>query len=616
MPARLSEDWTLDQLMAVPGIGAQVVAALPIPDRVRLRHLSPAYRSLVDESLLLLTELYGEDLGEGDCRPGTGGLTWLMDKCPNLVTLSTTPRSDLRKPWQRGDAWSPTWPWARVDRKIRDLPRLDAIGCRYPAIKSLNVAGSLNVSNSSLMDLAWHCPDLESLDVSRCEVSGLGVRAVVKSCHKLRRLAAVRCKSLDNDVLACLAQHCPQLEELYVGTTCVDDAGLSALSHGCDRLRVLMAAGTSVTDAGIRHVAERCLSLEEVGLRACQGVTDASVESLAACCPLLRHLDIAVCRQVTDASLVALASKCAGIRHLDVSATAVTDAGIDAVASGCPQLEYLELGQWSLTGVAVSGVAVSDASVMLLAKGCPCLRHLSVAGCVSVTDVSISQVAEGCPRLRELIVRGTGISDASLRAIAARCHQLRYLDLLGCRVEGGALAALAAGCPLLEHLDVAGAGPQAITEESMDAIGHHCTRLRVFIAGRPVNNVEEAGLDRDDVREEVVGRLIKERGAELQVIGLSGVNVTNMTVELIADRCPKLQELTLKMCRGVRNKGMYAVVARCRELRLLDLDGCLGVTRASFRGLDRDKCWVYWGDEYTPLDPLGTGTGWAISDIR
>eukprot|EP00899_Mesostigma_viride_P024232 jgi/Mesvir1/4994/Mv18036-RA.1 len=473
-----SHELTLEGLMAGPGIGAQMMSALSIPERVQLRRISKTLLRAVDDSLHCLTALYGEDIAGEGCKPDTASIFWLMARCRNLTTLSLAPRSDHEEPWVQRERWALSWPWRSLVRECAPPTGTTGVialsySClaqeaarRYPRLTYLNVAGWEGVNDAGLIALAESCPNLTALDVSGCPVYASGIRAVAMSCPRLRRLGMTACRS-DDSMLVEIACLCPRLEALDVDYSAVTDDGVAAIAHGCAHLRRLVLP-KGVTCSSIRKVARHCLFLEHLGVHA---VSDAMLESLAAHCPRLQRLEGRDCERVTDAGISTLAAKCTGLRRLNVPGADVSDVGVAVVASHCAGLEYLNMAGCG---------RVTDASISLVARSCGQLRHLSVAMCSQVTGASISFVTELCPRLRELLIGRTRLDDNVLKAIAANCPELQWLDVAGCRSDGGGLSVLAAGCKKLEVLDVSVS--HLMTRRGLSDIAEQCTRLRVFRA--------------------------------------------------------------------------------------------------------------------------------------
>eukprot|EP00899_Mesostigma_viride_P017162 jgi/Mesvir1/25447/Mv01718-RA.1 len=138
--------------MAVPGLGLQVLSAVPVLDRVRLRHTCRTWLAAIDESFLGLTDIFAEDAAGMGCGPDMNGLAWLMDKCRKLTAISVSARADHEEPWGERDRISLTWPWAAADRyegRIREgLVALEDIARKYQGLKYLNLAGCMDVTDA------------------------------------------------------------------------------------------------------------------------------------------------------------------------------------------------------------------------------------------------------------------------------------------------------------------------------------------------------------------------------------------------------------------------------------------------------------------------------------
>eukprot|EP00899_Mesostigma_viride_P008360 jgi/Mesvir1/17525/Mv08779-RA.1 len=564
-----SDRLTLDHLMAIPGIGAQLMATFSIPNRVRLRRACHSFLAAADESLQGVTELFGEDVAGAGCSPGKKGLAWLLRKCPNLTTICVASRADHEEPWQERDRWALAWPTTRHYRIMAGVVPLHQIARRFQGLKHLNVAGCLDVTDAALIAVARACKGLEALDVSMTMIGDPAIHAVAKSCRGLRHLAIHNCMGLNNGTML-VAEMCGQLEVLYADGIILGDRCAELLACNCPRLRRLTVS-QFLTDAGVSQVAACCPLLEHLGVQDCKLVTSASMKRIAAGCPRLQRLDAST-SGVTDDGICELARCCRGLRRLDVAATAVSDVSVLAVANHCPQLEYLDVAQCN---------EVTDASIVELARNCKWLRHLSIAKCTLVTDAGICQVAQSCPGLRHLSIRQVGRTSACIDAIAANCRELRYFDMAGCRSGGMSVATLAEGCSKLEHLDVSWL--YIVTQQGLAAVVQHCTQLRIFEA---TDNV---------LGNRNLAWLIKELGPRLRVLDLSYNLVTDATIELVARHCSGLRELTLRGCRDVTDKSMKSLMRGCVDLRRLVLEGCR-VTTDGIEALDDGRCSIYWDD--------------------
>eukprot|EP00899_Mesostigma_viride_P027011 jgi/Mesvir1/7495/Mv19256-RA.1 len=587
MQACPSQDMNLERLLVVPGVGAQVMALLPIRDWVRMRRTSHALLAAADESLSGLTELFGEDVAGGGNNPGTAGLAWLIRKCPNLQVLSVASRADHEAPWQDRDRWALSWPSAKFDRIGKGLLSLNDIARRLQGLRCLNLAGCMDVTGAALVDVARSCRDLERLDVSGCHVADASIELVVEYCPRLRRLAVSDCTEVTDASLVAVGQHCRLLEVLLADFTSVTDAGVTAVARRCPRLRALAVAlripqnyrippaARNVTDEGISQLAEHCPHLEHLGIGYRNYVTDASVKRIVENCPGITRLDAPQGRlcdagNITDVSLFALAERCPGLTRLDVSGACVTDAAIIAIAGHCERLEHLDVSFCR---------SITNASVKAIAEHCPRLRYISVLEATEIRDWSLQLVAENCPDLR--VFNGASGGDilwGSLKALAANCPELRSLEAYPFLwSEGGmSMAEFARACPKLESIRFSSA---KLDDEMVLDIACTAKNLKVFCASC---GIISAG---------VIRKLVEERGPQLRVLRIPYADLTDDIIKLIAYRCPRLQELKLSHCR-VNKKRLRILMSGCPELRRLDVR-YTGLMHASIlECVDASRCHV------------------------
>eukprot|EP00899_Mesostigma_viride_P009542 jgi/Mesvir1/1858/Mv16416-RA.1 len=576
---------TLQGLMAIPGVGAQLMDRLPLLDRVRLRLVCRSFLSAADESLSAATAVFGDDVAGPTCRPGGQGLSWLLTKCPNLTALSVASRADHEAPWRDRDASSLSWHLGVFNKVASGTLSLEEIGPRYRgSLRYLNVAGCWDVTSAGIIALASSCSFLEALDVSFCAVDDAAIRAVVTGCRHLSRLSVAKCPCVSDASITFLSEECRgRLTWVDVGDTRVTAAGIIVLAiHGGANLCHLALDGCAVTDECLSAIGRHCPSLRHLGLRRCAGggVSLEGVRQLGLGCPQLDHMDLAQCSWVADLGIRLLAESWPHLTHLDLAATSATDAGVAAVAQNCWRLEHLDVA-------GCTGGGITDASIIAVARGCPRLRHLAVSGCDDVTDAGICAVARHCPGLTELKVAGCGVTDASMLAIADNCAQLTRLDVSGCCPNvGKGLGMVVRGCPWLDSLNVSDC--EGVTEGSIYEVGEHCKWLRVLHACGSSQSISEHALM----------PLLKHVGGQLRVLHLSRTGLSDRSVRMIAHCCPRLHELAVAGCPRVTDGSVRTLVRQCRELQFLDVAGCPGVTRDSLRWLHRSKFRVDAEEEY------------------
>jgi hypothetical protein len=163
---------------------------------------------------------------------------------------------------------------------------------------------------------------------------------------------------------------------------------------------------------------------------------------------------------------------------------------------------------------------------------------------------------------RALDLSWTNISHPQLRWLAERLPHLRELRLAG--NSWPAVSALCGcRCPLLTHLNVAW----------VSGIYDACIR---DLVSTPRDH--RPGLDASASRFRRCSRL-----------SLAGTDITDESLETIARHLPLLEHIDLSYCVGVGDDGIRVLSESsvCQTLASVALTGCVYVTNACFRHLDR-----------------------------
>eukprot|EP00899_Mesostigma_viride_P006221 jgi/Mesvir1/155/Mv13516-RA.2 len=469
----------IDRPQVGPSLGARVLADIPLIGRVQLRALSREMCSAVDTSLAALTRLsLQEDLAEVAARRRPEALTWLVSKCPNLISLTVATAAS-----SRGGELTIELPEDDVTGAAADASNRGGASARVgssglgssgggssagigtcaggvptsgrggPGMTCWWRAAGINPTGGFLLELALTCRHLRHLTLKRCcGVTDAGLRAVAIGCRDLRSVNVKGCAQVTDAGVKYLARHSPQLEELNLGFCgLITDGGLSRLARGCPGLTALtLTFKQSVTDAGIRSVAERCKGLRRLKVRQCRRVTDGGIAAVAFGCRELAYLDVGDGPSVSDVSISMVASSCKpGLESLLVG-SAVTHVGLAAVIHSSREgLKRLRVRD---------NAGLKDRTVELLARSCPLLLRLDLAHCRDVTDAGMAVVTECCPLLEELVLeKCVAVTDGSMVPLAERCPRLRGVNWNHCPgVTDGSVAALGRNCPDLVSLRVSG----------------------------------------------------------------------------------------------------------------------------------------------------------------
>lgn len=250
-----------------------------------------------------------------------------------------------------------------------------------------------------------------------------GMNRLSRKWSLLERLDLSSCGLLTAPSFVTLAQACPNLINLNLSKTQIDDDCIREICMMCARLRTIdLSFCEKGTDEGVKWVANSYGNqLVLLNLTRCKMLTDRSLHFIGAACGGLRELNLTWCRSITDQGLESLA-KCQ-LQTLNLRyCTKLTDKGIEALCKGSAlqaRLETLSLDHCS---------AITDKSVFCITSSLVALAWLSLLYCKLVTDKSLDHFQNAkCTNLKRLnLDYCDGISVESLR------HLLTYKDPSGC----------------------------------------------------------------------------------------------------------------------------------------------------------------------------------------
>ena len=211
-------------------------------------------------------------------------------------------------------------------------------------------------------------------------------------------------------------------------------------------------------------------SLVRLNLTGASWLTYEGLSAIATSCVAIEALLLSGCSGIRDTGLSAVAAGCVQLKEVDLSnCRRVTECGVAALA-GLAHVEHLELSNCA---------GATDESLLAFAPRAKGLRYLGLRKCVALSDVGLCRLIEGCSSLAHLNVSECreAITDETLDAIGVHCRALHTLDMSGsdeCTEAG--LVSLVHGCGQLERLAVEGC--DALTDVAARAIAVHLPRLR------------------------------------------------------------------------------------------------------------------------------------------
>jgi F-box and leucine-rich repeat protein 2/20 len=133
----------------------------------------------------------------------------------------------------------------------------------YPQLKSLYLGKNQWLSDEGIIMFASNFPNLQLLDLNRCNLLSEGICEVLRICCKIRHLNLAYCKQVK---LLGMNFAVPKLEVLNLSITKVNDKTHYVISKNCSGLlQLLLEFCDNVTEVGVKHVLENCTQLREHG---------------------------------------------------------------------------------------------------------------------------------------------------------------------------------------------------------------------------------------------------------------------------------------------------------------------------------------------------------------
>ncbi|GAB4841673.1 hypothetical protein Ancab_022395 [Ancistrocladus abbreviatus] len=316
---------------------------------------------------------------------------------------------------------------------------------------------------------------------------------VLQKCTRLVKLSLRIESDVDATMLACIAFSCPNLESMEIsksdasinwitgdelGRFVADRRSLSTLKmEGCSNLGAVALSSRTLSTLwlsdlhSLSKVVLNCPNLKEISLGfSCQENDNTDLgtvlDNLGRYCLRLQNIHVASSRLSHAAVLALTAANFRALRMLSlVMGSGITDASVAAITSSYPKLELLDL----------SGSSISDCGIQMICNVFPqTLSKLLLALCPNITSNGIQFATTQLPLL-ELMDCGMtlydsvsdgssvdGISHSELhRTPKSKLHlmyqkliikhnRLKKLSLWGC----SALDALDLNCPQLNDLNL------------------------------------------------------------------------------------------------------------------------------------------------------------------
>ena len=305
---------------------------------------------------------------------------------------------------------------------------------------------SLSLSANSLICPRITAPNLLSLDLSRCRT----LQSPLLLCPQLSELDLSRTYINDLD----LVRGCEGVQLLRV-LRLQSCKNIRSLSLHLRHLRILDVSNTAVTDEAVERIAQLAPALSVLFVSECSGIRSPHIASNT-----LTVLSLRSCDQLRSPTL-----ECPSLAELDLSNTALSDSTLVAALSNVPMLQRLSLRQTyelsspvvgvdllQLLSLDLTGSSVQTEGVQSFLVHTPALQSLQVQQCLKVTAglMAASSVPSRLPDLCDVNLRSTGVTDDDVNSLLLICPALSRLNVSMCV----SLSSLTTVAGLLSHVDL------------------------------------------------------------------------------------------------------------------------------------------------------------------
>lgn len=430
-------------------------------------------------------------------------------------------------------------------------------------LRSINLSRSRFFSHVGLSNLVVNCGYLVEIDLSNAtELKDLAAAAIAEA-KNLERLWLVRCKSITDIGIGCIAVGCRKLKLLSLKWCLgVGDLGVGLIAVKCRDLRSLDLSYLPITNKCLSQILE-LQHLEDLVLEGCFGIDDDSLAALKQGCKSLETLDMSSCQKVSHVGLSSLTNATASLRQLILSYGSRVDL---ALADSLQKLSMLQ-------SIKLDGCTVTCSGLKAIGNWCVSLSELSLSKCLGVTDEGLSSLVTKHKDLRKLdITCCRKITHASVAHITNSCSSLVSLKMESCAlILAEAFILIGQRCQFLEELDVT---DNEIDDEGLKAISR-CSQLKSLKLGICLN-ISDEGL----VHIGIGCSKLKE----LDLYRSDGIS--DSSISAIASGCPGLEMINIAYCKSITDRSLMSL-SKCLKMNTLESRGCPLITSVGLEAVSK-----------------------------
>ena len=230
----------------------------------------------------------------------------------------------------------------------------------------------------------------------------------------------------------------------------------------------------------------------------------------------------------------------------------------------------------------------------------PALLKLEILECPAIDNHAIEEIAQILNvELETFIVRKSYFSDKAVEVIAKRCPKLQHVKFAECKNVGEfAMKALGNNCKELRTIAfIYENNLNWLVDDALSVLVKSCSSELHAISFVGFNDVTDIGvnyaadcyqntLSQVDFSEcpqltdkSLIGLAVNCKF--LRDVALSSTNITDSGLQVLAEKCSRLQRVNFAHCTKITDQGVKSLAKTCPQLLKVNFDNCSQLGDAS-----------------------------------
>jgi hypothetical protein len=266
-------------------------------------------------------------------------------------------------------------------------------------------------------------------------------------------------------------------------------------------------------------------------------------------------LDLSQSPEIASTVFPYFIRRCSMMERLNVSFCNIVSDMFRLVGHGLKRLRTLFM----------PGCSIHDSSLVMLVSNCPLIETLILGYSPGLGPVICEAMAKHLLNLKTFALWGNELAftSKSMETFATACRKIDKIALTHTTIDDDALSVLVQHCKI-SRIEINGC--LRLTDRWMSDLSLHCaSHLTHFVAEQV--NLSEEGIQH------------LARCDKLEYVNLSKcTRITNASLSILLQSCPRISVLRLKLCSWVDNNTLSLIGDYGHRVNELDVSGNLNIT--------------------------------------